>query len=102
MITDKLKSDAPAKKMAMPGVEHRQHLGLNNCAELSHPRTCQRERPMQRFKLPRQVQRLFFTHGPINNLFYLRRHRIPATQFRVAHGGAFHRWLQVTCVPNAA
>jgi len=25
MITDKLKTDAPAKKMAIPGVEHRQH-----------------------------------------------------------------------------
>jgi putative transposase len=30
MITDKLKSYGAAKKEIMPGVEHRQHKGLNN------------------------------------------------------------------------
>src|SRR5712671_5528329 len=33
LITDKLKSYAAAKREIMPGVEHRQHKGLNNRAE---------------------------------------------------------------------
>ena len=33
MITDKLASYAAAKRDVMPGVEHRQHKGLNNRAE---------------------------------------------------------------------
>ena len=35
MITDKLASYAAAKRVVMPGVEHRQHKGLNNRAENS-------------------------------------------------------------------
>ena len=35
MITDKLPSYAAAKRDIMPGVEHRQHKGLNNRAENS-------------------------------------------------------------------
>jgi len=52
LVTDKLKSYAAAKKRIMPGVEHRQHKGLNNRAELSHQPTRQREKQMRRFKLP--------------------------------------------------
>src|SRR5450830_1943664 len=44
LITDKLKSYAAAKTQIMPGVEHREHKGLNNRAELSHQPTRQRER----------------------------------------------------------
>ena len=33
MITDKLASYAAAKREVLPGVEHRQHTGLNNRAE---------------------------------------------------------------------
>jgi len=102
LITDKLKSYAAAKKTVMPGVEHRQHKGLNNRAELSHQRTRQQERQMRRFKSPRQAQRFLSAHGPINNLFYLRRHRIPAAQYRVAREEAFNMWSQVTCVQKAA
>ena len=35
LVTDKLKSYAAAKREIMPGVEHRQHKGLNNRAETS-------------------------------------------------------------------
>ena len=38
LVTDKLKSYAAAKREIMPGVEHRQHKGLNNRAENSHQR----------------------------------------------------------------
>ena len=36
VITDKLRSYGAALKEIMPSVEHRQHKGLNNRAELSH------------------------------------------------------------------
>ena len=36
IVTDKLKSDGAAKQEMLPGVEHRQHCYLNNCAENSH------------------------------------------------------------------
>ena len=44
LITDKLRSDASAKREIMPGVEHRQHNGLNNRAENPHQPTRRRER----------------------------------------------------------
>ena len=102
LVTDQLKSYAAAKKTVMPGVEHRQQKRLNNRAELSHQRTRQQERQMRRFKSPRQAQRFLSAHGPINNLFYLRRHRIPAAQYRAARRDAFDTWSQVTCVQKAA
>src|SRR5215218_6332261 len=46
MITDKLPSYGAAKREVMPGVEHRQHKGLNNRAENSHQPTRRRERQM--------------------------------------------------------
>lgn len=102
LITDKLKSYAAAKKTVMPGVEHRHHKGLNNRAELSHQRTRQQERQRRRFKSPRQAQRFLSAHGPINTLFHLRRHRLPAAQYRAARRNAFDTWSQVTCVQKAA
>ena len=39
IITDKLKSYGAAKREILPGVEHRQHKGLNNRAENSHQPT---------------------------------------------------------------
>ena len=50
IITDKLQSYRAAKAEVMPGVEHRQHKGLNNRAENSHQPTRVRERVMRRFK----------------------------------------------------
>src|SRR3712207_1464633 len=57
MVTDKLPSYGAAKREVMPGVEHRQHKGLNNRAENSHQPTRRRERQMKRFKSARQAQR---------------------------------------------
>ena len=50
MITDKLASYGAARRKVMPGIEHRQHKGLNNRAENSHQPTRRRERQMKRFK----------------------------------------------------
>jgi hypothetical protein len=65
LVTDKLKSYAAAKREIMPGVEHRQHKGLNNRAENSHQPTRRRERIMKRFKSPRQVQRFLSAHDQV-------------------------------------
>ena len=69
MITDKLASYAAAKREVMPGVEHRQHKGLNNRAENSHQPTRRRERIMKRFKSAGQAQRFLSVHDQVANLF---------------------------------
>ena len=102
LITDKLKGYAAAKVQIMPGVEHRQHKGLNNRAELSHQPTRQRERQMRRFKSPEQVQRLLSAHGPINNVFRCRRNRLSALQYRSVRTQAFSLWNEVTHVTKSA
>ncbi len=65
IITDKLASYGAAKKEILPGVEHRQHKGLNNRAENSHQPTRQRERVMRRFKSADHAQRFLAAFGPI-------------------------------------
>ncbi len=69
MVTDKLRSYGAAARTIMPGVEHRQHKGLNNRAENSHQPTRRRERIMKRFKSPGQAQRFLATHDQVANLF---------------------------------
>jgi putative transposase len=98
MVTDKLASYAAAKRELMPGVEHRQHRGLNNRAENSHQPTRRRERQMKRFKSPGHAQRLLSAHDQISNLFHLCRHRLPAAQYRAARTRAFQAWAEVTGV----
>jgi putative transposase len=102
MITDKLGSYAAAKKEVMPGVEHRKHKGLNNRAENSHQPTRRRERQMKRFKSAGQAQRFLSAHDGVNNLFLLRRHRLPAAQYRAARAQAFQTWAEVTGVAARA
>src|SRR6476646_5718625 len=70
MITDKLASYAAAKREVMPGVEHRQHKGLNNRAENSHQPTRRRERQMKQFKSAGQAQRFLSAFEPIRRHFH--------------------------------
>ncbi len=56
IITDPLKSDEAARKERIPGIEHRQHQGLNDRAERSHQSTRQRERQRRRFESPGHAQ----------------------------------------------
>jgi putative transposase len=98
MVTDKLASYGAAKGEIMPGVEHRQHKGINNRAENSHQPTRRRERQMKRFKSPGQAQRFLSAHDQINNLFHLSCHRLPATHYRAARAQAFQTWAEVTGV----
>ena len=102
LITDKLKSYAAAKSQIMPGVEHRQHKGLNNRAELSHQPTRQRERQMRRFKSPGHTQRFLSAHGPITNTFRCQRNRLTAEQYRHVRTQAFSLWNDVTDVAKNA
>ncbi len=102
MVTDKLASYGAAKREVMPSVEHRKHKGLNNRAENSHQPTRRRERQMKRFKSAGQAQRFLSAHDGINNLLYLRRHRVPATQYRAARIQAFQVWAEVTGVAASA
>ena len=95
MITDKLASYAAAKRVVMPGVEHRQHKGLNDRAENSHQPTRRRERIMKRFKSAGQAQRFLSVHDQVGNLF-----RRPANTNAAAHrqsrAQAFKIWAEVT------
>jgi putative transposase len=102
MITDKLASYGAAKREIRPGLEHRQHTGLNNRAENSHQPTRRRERQMKQFKSPGQAQRFLSAHDGINNLFHLRRDHLPAHQYRAARIQAFQTWAEVTGVAATA
>src|SRR3954462_14445127 len=102
MITDKLASYGAAKREIMPGVEHRQHKGLNNRAENSYQPTRRRERQMKRFKSARHVQRFVSIHDPIANLFHLRQDHVPASQYRAARAQAFEDWAEIAGARSAA
>jgi putative transposase len=102
LVTDKLKSYAAAKREIMPGVEHRQHKGLNNRAENSHQPTRRRERIMKRFKSPRHVQRFLAIHDQIANVFTRRSNQDTAATFHSARNQAFTTWAEVTGVAMAA
>ena len=92
MITDKLRSYGAARKEVMPGVDHRQHKGLNNRSETSHKPTRRRERVMQHFKSPHHAERFCAAHDQINILFRPRRHRLSAHSYRHARNDAFDLW----------
>jgi putative transposase len=100
MITDKLPSYAAAKREVMPGVEHRQHRGLNNRAENSHLPTRRRERIMKRFKSAGQAQRFLSAHDQVANLFR-RPANITAAAHRTSRAQAFRVWAEVTGVASA-
>ena len=83
IITDKLKSYGAAKREILPGVEHRQHKGLNNRAENSHQPTRLREKKMRRFRIS-QTRATLSLGGSrlISGHFQPRRHRLRAGEYR--------------------
>src|SRR5881398_622079 len=95
MITDKLASYGAAKREIMPGIEHRQHKGLNNRAENSHQPTRRRERQMKQFKSAGQAQRFLSAHDQINNLFRLRRDHVTAAEHRASRAQTFRVWAEI-------
>jgi putative transposase len=101
IITDKLKSYGAAKREILPGVEHRQHKGLNNRAENSHQPTRLREKKMRRFKSAKQAQRFLSAFGPISGHFQPRRHRLRAGEYCAILQRRFLVWNEVTRVKQA-
>jgi putative transposase len=95
MITDKLASYGAAKREVMPGIEHRQHKGLNNRAENSHQPMRRRERQMKRFKSAGHAQRFLLAHDQINNLFHLRRDHVTAAEHRASRTHTFQVWAEI-------
>ncbi|SDQ33856.1 DDE domain-containing protein [Pseudovibrio sp. Tun.PSC04-5.I4] len=69
MITDKFRFYGAAKRGVMPDVEHRSHKGMNNLTENSHLPLRKRERAMQRFKSPGQLQRFVAVFSCLRDLF---------------------------------
>jgi len=102
IITDKLKSYGAAKAEIMPGVEHRQHKGLNNRAENSHQPTRVREKVMRRFKSAGQVQRFLSAFSIIASHFKPRRHLLTAERYREEVKSRYETWSEVSCVQMAA
>jgi putative transposase len=102
LITDKLKSYAAAKREIMPGVEHRQHNGLNNRAENSHQPTRRQQRIMRRFKSPLHVQRFLFTHDQVANIFTRHPNQDTATKLHSTRNQTFITWAEATGEAMAA
>src|SRR6516225_3814850 len=72
MITDKLASYGAARREVMPGIEHRQHKGLNNRAESPRQPTRRPEPQMTQFKSASSAQEFLCSHDQINNWFHIR------------------------------
>ncbi len=102
IITDKLKSYDAAKAEIMPGVEHRQHKGLNNRAENSHQPTRVREKMMRKFKSAGHAQRFLSAFSVIWSHFRPRRHLLRAAHYRAEMQIRFTTWAEVSCVQMAA
>jgi putative transposase len=102
IITDKLKSYGAAKREILPGVEHRQHKGLNNRAENSHQPTRLREKKMRRFKSAKHAQRFLSAFGPLSQHFQPRRHCLRAGEYRAILQSRFLAWNEITGVTQVA
>lgn len=94
IVTDKLRSYGAAKSELAPGIEHRQHKGLNNRSEASHRHTRRREKVMGRFKSPGQAQRFLSVDEQTAALFRPKRHRLSARSYRHARNDAFDLWTE--------
>lgn len=102
IVTDKLKSYSAAKRELLPNTQHRQHKGLNNCAENSHQPTRVRERRMRRFKSPGHAQRFLSAFGLIREHFHLKQHLLTATEYRQQMRQRFKTWCELTGTQIAA
>ncbi|ANY82493.1 integrase (plasmid) [Microvirga ossetica] len=102
IVTDKLGSYGAAKREILPSVEHRQSRYLNNRCEVSHQPTRMRERHMRQFKSVRHAQQFLAIHSSIHNHFQLHRHRLSASEYRVARDHAFANWRELAGLPSQA
>ena len=91
-ITDKLRSYGAAKREIAPGVAHISHKGLNNRAENSHLPFRKRERAMQGYRSPGNLQRFVSIHSTIRNCFSVPARRRFAMTIRYHRLEAFDAW----------
>ncbi|WP_139201480.1 DDE-type integrase/transposase/recombinase, partial [Pseudovibrio axinellae] len=89
-----LGSYGSAKRKVMPTVEHLSHKGLNNRSENSHLPLRKRERAMQKFKSPGQLQRFLATFSGLRNLFVPSHHQRSAINIYLHRINAFSQWKQ--------
>ncbi len=95
-VTDKLPSYGAALK-DLKFCKHHDFGGRkNNRAENSHLPIRQRERRMQRFKLPGSAQRFLSTHAAIYNTFNVQCHLIFRRTLRLFRIAAMSAWQTVT------
>ena len=102
LVTDDLRSYAPAARDL--GIEHLHERGRwrNNRAENSHRPTRRRERQMQRFKSSRHAQSFLTAHSFIYGHFRPRRHLMTAANYRTSRAAAFRAWREETSARLAA
>jgi putative transposase len=74
----------------------------NNRSELSHRPGREQERQMRKFKSQGQAQRFLSYHGVVNNLFWLGRHSMDASNYRVFRDRTLVEWGRASCVQNLA
>src|SRR5271154_2760887 len=95
LVTDDLRSYAPAARDL--GIEHLHERGRwkNNRAENSHQPTRRRERKMQRFKSACSAQKFLSAHAAVYNTFIVQRHLTSAQSRRVLRAAAMSTWRVV-------
>ena len=102
LVTDKLASYRPARRVVMPSVQHRQSKYLNNRAENSHQPTRHRERAVKRFTSPGMPNGSCPRFSRISPHFRPRRHLLSATGWRHEMADRFTVCNQITRVSTTA
>jgi putative transposase len=92
IVTDKLRSYHVAIRTVGLSAVHIDNKPSNNRAENSHQPVRRRERKMQRFKSPGSAQRFLNLQSATYNTFYLQRHLLKRTTFKLFRSDAFDVW----------
>jgi putative transposase len=92
IVTDGLCSYPAAMKEV--GIADRQEVGrrLNNRAENSHQPFRRRERPMQRFRSMKSLQKLSSVHAEVHNHFNQERHLVTRQTYKQRRASALAEW----------
>lgn len=96
LITDKLRSYAAAKSEIAPGIEHRQHKGINQSGgslASAHATAREDHGPVQ---ITRPSAAFLSVHDQTAALFRPKRHRLSAKSYRHARAAAFEIWHDYT------
>ena len=92
IVTDKLRSYHVAFRSIGLTAEHIDNKRSNNRAENSHQPVRRRERKMQRFKSAASAQRFLNIHSAVTNTFYVQRHLLNRSRFKILRTEAFDVW----------